>query len=220
MSESEEMYLVTVAMLEEAGVQPPVQVSMLAKELSIQPVSANQMIRRLEDAGMVTYTPYKGVELTELGKSVAMRVLRHRRLWEVFLVNELEISADTASELACQMEHVVPAEVMSRLAAYLGEPSSSPEGKQIPAGEPETNLKLDVPLIQLKAGERGAFSRFEADEVTRSFLTQEGIRPGAILNLLGLGGNGNLLVEVDRKTLHLTSQVAEMIWVNKHASLS
>jgi len=219
MSESEEMYLVTVAMLEEAGAQKPIRVSVLAKELSIQPVSANQMIRRLEESGLVTYAPYKGVTLTDEGKHIALRVLRHRRLWEVFLVGKLNISLDTARELACQMEHIAPAEVMSQLALYLGQPAFNPEGKLIPYNGSEHDMNLDVQLSKLKAGDQGIVSRIEADEATRSFLEKEGVIPGATLSLKGVGGDGNLLVEANHTTVYLTAHVAETIWVHSRSVL-
>jgi DtxR family transcriptional regulator, Mn-dependent transcriptional regulator len=214
MSESEEMYLVTVAMLEEAGVRTPVQVSVLAKELSIQSVSANQMIRRLEESDLVTYAPYKGVTLTDEGKNIALRVLRHRRLWEVFLVEKLSVPIDAARELACQMEHIAPEEVMSQLAVYLGQPTLNPEGKLIPHDGYEVHMNLDVSLNQLKAGDQGVVSRIEADEATRSFLAQEGVFPGVSLSLTGIGGDGNLLVEANHTSVYLTAHVAETIWVS------
>ena len=220
MSESEEMYLVTTAVLEESGLQSPFQVSMLAKELSIQPVSANQMIRRLEESGLVTYTPYKGVTMTDDGRAIALRILRHRRLWEVFLVDKLNLPADTAKELACQMEHIASTEVMSRLATFLGEPTISPEGKWIPPGDSDVNMKLDIPLGQLKVSEQGIVSRLETDATTRSFLIHEGILPRTTLTLLGVGGDGDLLVEVNHQTIHLTSRVGEMIWVHRRPTIS
>jgi len=220
MSESEEMYLVTVVMLEEARVQTPIQVSVLAKELSIQPVSANQMIRRLEESGLVTYAPYKGVTLTDEGKHIALRVLRHRRLWEVFLVGKLGVPMDTARELACQMEHIAPAEVMSQLADYLGQPTSNPEGKSIPHDVNEVHMNLDLSLTQLKAGKKGVVTRIEADEATCSFLTQEGIIPGATLSIKGVGGDGNLLVEGNQRHIYLTTQVAETILVSTRPTLT
>ncbi len=102
-SESEEMYLIAIARLAEQGVQEPIPISLLAKELSIQPVSANQMVHKLADAGLLDYLPYKGVRLTASGWKVARHVLRHRRLWEVFLVEHLEIALDEADALACRL---------------------------------------------------------------------------------------------------------------------
>ena len=101
MSESEEMYLITIARLFEGGVEDPVSVSRIAGELSIQPVSANQMVHKLVEEGLVEYFPYKGVSLTPKGQAAAQQVLRGRRLWEVFLVNHLELSPGEADAMAC-----------------------------------------------------------------------------------------------------------------------
>lgn len=213
MSESEEMYLVSVALLEEAGEQTPIRVSKLAKELSIQPVSANQMIRRLEDAGAISYTPYKGVTLTESGRAIALRILRHRRLWEVFLVDKLNLPVRAASELACQMEHIAPDEVLAHLATFLGEPTLGPKGKQIPPGDLDLATLSGIPLSQLQVNEKGTVLRLDANDATRSFLINEGIVPQAVVTILGIGTGGSLLVEIAHHQVYLAAPVAEKIWV-------
>ena len=91
MSESEEMYLITIARLGAKELQGLVPLSKLADALSVVPVSVNQMVKKLEEAGLVHYFPYKGVELTDQGRKVARQVLRHRRLWEYFFVSRWEI---------------------------------------------------------------------------------------------------------------------------------
>ena len=132
LSESEEMYLVTIARLVESGQSAPTPVAQLACELAIAPVSANQMIRKLEEVKLLYYTPYKGVELTEAGWQAALDILRHRRLWEVFLVEKLHYTPQEAEVLACRLEHNLPPEAAARLAAFLGHPTSSPQGHPIP----------------------------------------------------------------------------------------
>jgi DtxR family Mn-dependent transcriptional regulator len=107
MSESEEMYLVTLARLNEAEGKDPTPVSRLAEELAVLPVSVNQMIHKLEESGLVKYTQYKGVTLTETGIRQANNILRSRRLWEVFLVERLHYIPDEAESLACRLEHAV-----------------------------------------------------------------------------------------------------------------
>ena len=87
MTEAAEMYLLRIALL--AQDQEPVPISRLADALDVSPISANQMCRKLETRGLVTYQPYKGVTLTPKGKHIALQVLRKRRLWEVFLGSKL-----------------------------------------------------------------------------------------------------------------------------------
>ncbi len=83
-SDSMQMYLVTIA--REQDHQIPVPLSELSRVLSISPVSANEMCRKMQDSGMVSYLPYKGVSLTDEGEQLARSILRKHRLWEVFLV--------------------------------------------------------------------------------------------------------------------------------------
>ncbi len=215
MSESEDMYLLTVAKLVEAGAEAPIPVSRLAQELSIQPISANQMIRKLEEAGWVRYTPYKGVALTEEGEGLALRTLRHRRLWEVFLVENLKMTPDEADELACRLEHILPAEVAERLAGFLGHPTTSPRGMPIPDLGVEISLPEDMALSQLEVGRGGQVTRVEAEGAAQAFLTGEGIRPGAAITILGAGSEGAVLVKMEGRQVNLAKGVAEKVWVRR-----
>ena len=94
------MYLITVAVAEEAGGTAPLPLADLAQALGISPVSANQMVRRLAERGLVVYHPYRGVALRAAGRQAAQRVLRGRRLWATFLGERLGFTAAEADSLA------------------------------------------------------------------------------------------------------------------------
>lgn len=213
MSESEEMYLVTLAMLEETGVRVPIPVSRLANELNIQPVSVNQMVRKLEETGLVIYTPYKGVVLTPEGEVRALRVLRHRRLWEVFLVNQLHLLPELVADLACKLEHVLPDDVADRLSQFLGHPLQNPQGKTIPSPQAHTLLLAERNLIQMKTGERSQVSRIQADDASYSFLTNQGICAGSPVTMLAVGSDGAILAEFGGRTVHLSKRTAQTILI-------
>lgn len=125
------MYLLKTAILEEGGESVPVP--QLAQELGISQVSVNQMCRKLQDQGLLTYRPYKGVTLTEEGMALARKVIRRRRLWEVFLVDKLGLSLRQAEDAACRLEHVTTDEVLTHLDAYLGHPTHCPHSHPIPS---------------------------------------------------------------------------------------
>jgi len=214
MSESEEMYLVTIARLNEKGEAGPVPVSQLASELSVMPVSANQMIRKLEDSGWLIYTPYKGVSLTAKGLGRALRVLRHRRLWEVFLVEQLKIPATEATDMACRLEHFLPNPAADRLAAFLGNPSVSPAGNPIPPANPDTPGVLDIPIGVMDIGADCEVTRIECDHAARTFLASEGIRAGEIVHVAAIGGNGSVLVQSSTgNSTYVSSNLAKCLWV-------
>ena len=119
-SPSEEMYLITVARAEEAGRPGPLPLAALAQSLSISPISANQMVWRLAERGLLEYHPYQGVLLTPAGRATAGRVLRGRRLWAGFLEEHLGFGKEEADVLACEFEHLTPPELADRLEAFLG----------------------------------------------------------------------------------------------------
>ena len=126
------MYLLRTAELAEASPGAVVPVPALAEQLGISPVSTNQMCRKLQDLGLMRYRPYRGVTLTDAGQAVANRVIRRRRLWEVFLVDRLGLSLPAAEEAACRLEHVTAPELAERLAAFLERPAACPHDKPIP----------------------------------------------------------------------------------------
>jgi DtxR family Mn-dependent transcriptional regulator len=213
MSESEEMYLITIAGLSESESDGVVPLSQLATELAVQPVSANQMIRKLDEAGLVSYIPYKGVELTPEGRQEAMQVLRHRRLWEVFLVDHLGLSLEDADALACKMEHITPFEVAKRLSNFLGNPVVSPQGKHIPQQEGGVFGVAIQSLNHLQVGQTSLLVHMGVNAVTQDFLNSEGVHPGVMITIAGVGGGGNLLVRSNENVVNITPDIAKMLFV-------
>ncbi|NTU80964.1 MAG: metal-dependent transcriptional regulator [Chloroflexales bacterium] len=212
-SESEEMYLLTLALLAEDGVTAPVPLAALAQARAIQPVSVNQMVRKLADAGLVTYFPYKGVALTDEGQSIATRVLRSRRLWEVFLVERLGMPAAEADSLACRLEHLTSDDVAGRLACFLDDPQVSPQGKPIPRHDTRPERAAWLRLGQTQLETPAQVMQVDADPVTRAFLANEGLRPGSVVRVIAAGARGALLLEVSGRSVRLAPGVAAHILV-------
>jgi DtxR family Mn-dependent transcriptional regulator len=211
MSESVEMYLLKVAMLRQGA--RPVPLSLLAQELEVSSVSANEMCHRLMDAGWLTYEPYKGVTLTTKGEGVAQRVLRCRRLWEVFLAEKLNITPDIAEEVSCRLEHVTPDDVVDRLAAFLGNPTHSPQNEPIPLGKSIAAVEEGQSLATLSTGATGRIRAITADTITRDFLRAQGMLPGAQVQVLAVAADHSLLLELAGKLLSLAPSIAEQVQV-------
>lgn len=210
-SESEEMYLVTIARLIEDGVEVPVPLSSLADKMTILPVSVNQMIRKLVKDGLVDYQPYQGVDLTPDGKRIAAHILRHRRLWEVFLVNRLDLSFSEAEALSCHLEHVTPEKIARKLSLFLGDPEINPLGKIIPRSEGDEISHVWTPISQLEVNETARIMKVETDYVMRAFLAKEGIGSGVEVIALAVGDSGIVLRKTDGHTVHLSKPVADKI---------
>jgi DtxR family Mn-dependent transcriptional regulator len=209
-SEAEEMYLITVARAIEDGQGPPVPVSRIAGVLEVSSVSANQMIKKLEANGLVTYAPYKGVTLTNAGDELANSVLRSRRLWGRFLADHLGLTPAKADEVACEMEHVTPDMVANRLASFLGDPTTGPTGKPIPGGL-ATPPTTTTSLADIAVGESATVVSAGRDHTT--FLRSQGIDDGTEITVLGFGVDGSALVQGPTGTMHLSVDVAANIFV-------
>ena len=197
MSESIEMYLLRVSTLQQSG--QPVPIPQLAQELSISPVSAHEMCRKLTEKGLVQYEPYKGVTLTTDGDVLAQRVLRSRALWKRFFVEKLNLPAPEADEVACRFEHVTPDEVADRLATFLQ--NSVDDFQGVPS----------ISLTALTTGTPAQIVSLTADQVSKDYLTQQGVRPGCVIEVLAAAEDGALLVTVSGRHLTLAWRFAEHI---------
>lgn len=207
-SESEEMYLITIAMAGEDGIEGPVPVPHVAEKLDVSRVSANEMVKKLVGRGFVDYTPYKGVSLTPEGRTIASSVLRRRRLWALFLSEHLGLSAAAADTVACEFEHITPVDVAQRLSSFLGDPTVGPEGKPIPTESGTVEIHREFQLTELSVGVRGIVTRTMGDPAIHSFLADEGVEEGGKITLLAIGQDGGCLVETDSGHTHLSPEVA------------
>ncbi len=214
-SESEQMYLITIARLIEGGQPEPVPLSDIAEGMSVLPVSVNQMVRKLEGEGLLHYLPYKGVELTSKGKTIAFRTLRNRRLWEVFLVDHLNVFLEEADVMACAMEHVTPDDIAQRLAKFLGDPAIGPGGQPIPDLDSDQVMQNWVPMTQIEVGMQAHVAQVDAQPAVVRFLTEEGLRPGSVVTLRAIGAHGSRLVEVEKGYVDLSADIASSILLSQ-----
>jgi DtxR family Mn-dependent transcriptional regulator len=212
-SESEQMYLITIARSKEAGGREPLPLSHIAQTLSLQPVSVNQMVRKLEDEGLVLYYPYKGVELTPKGQSIANRILRNRRLWQLFLVDKLHVSLEEADSVACDLEHVTPDDIALRLSGFLDDPRVGPGGQPIPRLDGDQIKPSGLPLSQVEVGMRAQIIDIRAHPGITRFLSGDGLRPGIEITLSAVGAQGTRLLTAEQGYIEITADIAESIQV-------
>lgn len=212
MSESTEMYLKAIAELDDRDV---VAMARLAERLSVTPVSANEMVRRLGEQGLVMHKPYKGVTLTKKGREAASNVLRRQRLWERFLHDHLKIEWAQVYEFACSLEHATAPEVTEALAAFLEHPKTCPRGNPIPA-EDGSFEPLDG--ILLSEAEVGATVRVLAVNATATevlkYLQERNILPGRDIEIIETAPmQGPLTLRVENKEVALGLSLAEFVIV-------
>ena len=157
----------------------PVSTNALAERLGVTPASASGMVKRLGELGLVTHQRYRGVSLTDAGRRVALEVIRHHRLLELYLVQDLGVPWDRVHQEAEVLEHVLSEELEELIAAKLGHPTVDPHGDPIPTAD----LTIEEPptdsLDSLPAHARGTFVRVsDSDPEMLRYLADRGIAPG------------------------------------------
>lgn len=155
------------------------QTNALAGRLGVTPASASAMVKRLAGMRLVSYSRYRGARLTGKGRRVALEVLRHHRLLELFLVEELGMSWDEVDAEAEALEHALSEQLEKRIAARLGDPRVDPHGDPIPSAGLEVEEAATESLASLEPGECGTFARVsDSDPAMLRFLAERGIAPG------------------------------------------
>src|SRR3954468_20661478 len=174
-----EDYAKAIYALEERG-EGAVTTNALAERLGVTAGSASGMVKRLDEMGLVTHVPYKGVQLTAEGVRLALEVLRHHRLLELYLAQALDVPWDRVHEEAEVLEHVLSEELEELISAKLGDPTVDPHGDPIPSRDLEMPERDTVALQALAVGQAGTFVRVsDSDPEMLRYLSDRGISPGA-----------------------------------------
>jgi DtxR family Mn-dependent transcriptional regulator len=182
----------------------------LAERLGVTPGSVSAMIRKLSELGLVEHEPYRGVRLTSQGRRVALEVLRHHRLIELFLAQELGMSWDQVHDEAEVLEHVLSDDLEQLISARLGHPTLDPHGDPIPTETLEVDEGQALSLDELEAGACGRFVRVsDADPDMLRYLAELGVGLGDRLEVVGRQPfGGPVFVRVGARELALGGQLA------------
>jgi DtxR family Mn-dependent transcriptional regulator len=132
-----------------------VSTNLIADELNTKASSVTDMIKKLSEKELVSYVKYKGVNLTDAGRKIAISVVRKHRLWEVFLVEKLDFKWDEVHEIAEQLEHIKSEELVKRLDTFLEHPKYDPHGDPIPDENGNLVHHKDITLSDLQKTEKG-----------------------------------------------------------------
>jgi DtxR family Mn-dependent transcriptional regulator len=130
LSDSIQDYLKSVYKLQAADGH--VTIGALAKDQSVSPASASAMVKKLAALDLLEHEPYQGARLTKSGERVAVEVIRHHRLIELYLAETLGLHVDDVHDEADRLEHVISEELEARIDRALGYPTHDPHGDPIP----------------------------------------------------------------------------------------
>jgi len=187
----------------------PLPLGELQQHFGFSPISIHEMIKKLEQRGLAEYIPYKGVRLSDEGRTTAAALVRRHRIWECFLANELQVPIDEAHTLAGDLEHAAPDWITERLFLHLGQPASCPHGSGI--AERET-LAGDMSLKDCEAGRKYLLTRISPENTTSLHLAREyDLRPGEIIDITSRT-NGRITIETRGCEQFIKSEELGFFW--------
>lgn len=159
--------------------------SELADRLEVSPSAVVRMLRRLDQAGMLTHTPYKGVSLTPAGEGEALRSIRRHRLLEVFLVKVMGFGWDQVHEEAHGLQLTITDAFEDRMDAVCGYPTHCPHGDPIPTKDGRLAPVNDQPLLDAPVGASGVIRRVKTDDPAKlRYLGELGLVPGTPVEIV------------------------------------
>jgi len=177
---AQEDYLKVLYLL--GGGDKPVPTRDLAQRLGISSPSVSEMVTRLSAQGLVEHDRYRGQQLTREGRKVALELVRHHRLLEMFLVRVLGYRWDEVHEEAERLEHVISERMEERIFELLGHPELDPHGHAIPTLAGKVRASSHRPLSDARAGERVTVQGVSDDDAGKlRELERRGLVPGTRL---------------------------------------
>jgi DtxR family transcriptional regulator, Mn-dependent transcriptional regulator len=211
-----EDYLKAIYLLEQDGDE--VSPMLLAEQLGgLKPASITGMVKKLAELRLVDYLPYRSVRLTPAGEQVALEVIRHHRLLELFLVEALGYSWDEVHDEAEALEHHISEKLEARIAARLGHPAFDPHGDPIPTPDGALPEAAGHRLADQPVGARVQVTRVRDQHAERlRYLAELGLVPGVAVDIVAVAPfDGPLSVRIGDAVHPLDRRLARKIDVTE-----
>jgi DtxR family Mn-dependent transcriptional regulator len=214
-TQAQEDYLKALYHLE--GDQRPVPTNELAQRLRISAASVSEMVTRLSERGLVTHDRYRGQQLTPEGRALALELVRHHRLLEMFLVRVLGYGLDEVHEEAERLEHVISERMEERIFELLGRPELDPHGHVIPSREGAVREVSGRPLSECRAGDEVIVRAVsDADSERLRELQRRRLMPGARLRVVcGSEYESPIEAQMGRKRVSVPLGLARDVFVEE-----
>ncbi|MCH8872284.1 metal-dependent transcriptional regulator [candidate division KSB1 bacterium] len=194
-----------------------VSTNAIAEKLQISQASVTGMIKKLSDLKLTTHRPYYGVELTQTGRKIALEIIRHHRLLELYLAEALGYSWDQVHDEAEKLEHVISEEFEDKMAKILGNPTADPHGAPIPSKDGLIEERTLECLSVIDAGQKVQVKEVsDKDPEMLRYLGDIGIFPDVMIDVMEKAPfGGPLLIKVAGKEYNLGERLTDNILVSQ-----
>jgi DtxR family Mn-dependent transcriptional regulator len=217
LTKNEEDYLKALFYLSIEQHEESAGTNQLATHLGFSAASVNGMLKKLRTKNLVDYEKYGKVQLTEEGKSLAVKLVRKHRLWETFLVKYMNFKWHEVHEVAEQLEHIHSQKLIDELDRMLGYPKSDPHGDPIPDAGGDYNLRELLTLADMKVGERCRLvSVKDSSALFLKYVAQIGLALSSDLEITELREfDGSMRISFGGKSENISGKFAENVFVER-----
>ncbi|MBZ0256778.1 metal-dependent transcriptional regulator [bacterium] len=190
--------------------------SMLAERFSVSPAAVTKMMKRLQTLNLVNYSRSNGVRLTQEGNKIAIEILRHHRLIELYLIKALGYRWDQVHEEAERLEHVISDVFVEKIDEYLGFPTHDPHGDPIPTKDGTLLEQATAPINEMKPGEESQIERVsDTDSEMLKYMEKLGIAPGVAIEYIKEEPyGGSIHIKVNGEQCAIGRELASNIFVS------
>jgi DtxR family transcriptional regulator, Mn-dependent transcriptional regulator len=206
-------YLKEIYKLQSAGERATT--TAIARRMGVAPSSATSMLKKLAVLGLAEHAPYRGVRLSDTGERIALEIVRHHRLIEMYLAETLGVPIDALHAEADRLEHVLSEELEARIDEQLGYPTHDPHGDPIPDAGLQVDRSSLRTLTELEPGQAATVRRVpDGDPELLRYLAELTLVPGRRVTMRRTAPfNGPLTVVVDGTEHAVSRELADQIGV-------
>jgi DtxR family transcriptional regulator, Mn-dependent transcriptional regulator len=192
-----------------------VSTSGLSRKMRTSAAAATKMIKHLAENHLIDYTPYYGVRLTAAGEKIALEIIRHHRLIELYLHEALGYGWDEVDAEAEKLEHHISEEFEDRIDRLLHYPSTDPHGDPIPTREGTVEPSRGTPLADCAAGDTLIILRVrDSDPEVLRYLARIGMRLKTVIEVEEIQPfNGPLRLNIGGETHSVGRELAGHVFV-------
>lgn len=218
-SERTEEYL--EAIYKRQGKETPVSTSSLAADLGVSQPAVTDMLRTLENKGLIDYKASRGAALTSSGEERALAVIRRHRLWERFLTDVLGMKWDKVHEEACRLEHATSPDMEKGLSSILGDIDTCPHGHSIPDEKGNIKPEKTTSISEFRPLQKVRIVAIDnEDPKLLRGIEKLGLRPGAVVTVLKRNKDGSLDVEFQEAKIAIDNATASVLTAEPATEIS
>lgn len=214
-SQSIQDYLKTIYRIQESSLDSRAKTQKIAEALGLTSASVTGMLKRLASMKLIDYNAYKGAKLTAGGKKIALEIIRHHRLLELYLKEIMGFPLEKIHDEACRLEHHISDEFADKISDLLGNPEWDPHGHPIPSKDGKITKVKEIQINKIEVGKEVEIVRLADDDPqTLAYFEEKGIKPGLKVKINEISSlDGFIKLQHNNKIISIGFYVASSIYV-------